>query len=66
MMKLNSLKRSLDLIIFILTIFLVLYGLLKGFNVLELLVNLVYFAALIAKMIVDFIDVRKKEGENEW
>lgn len=65
MMKLNSLKRSLDLIIFILTIFLVLYGLLKGFNVLELMVNLVYFSALIAKMIVDFIDVQSKEGENE-
>lgn len=65
MMKLNSLKHSLDILLFILTIFLVLYGLLKGFNVLELLVNLVYFAALIAKMIVDFIDVQRKEGENE-
>ena len=52
-MKLKTIKNRLDLVIFALTIFLVLYGLYKGFNLVELTTNLVYFTALLAKIIVD-------------
>ena len=56
---LRELKNFLDLFIFILTLVMVMYGLYKGFNVIELIVNLGYFSALLSKMIVDFIaDVR--------
>ena len=54
-MNVRKLKVLLDIVIFILTVFLVLYGLQKGFNLIELSTNLVYFAALLSKLIVDFI-----------
>ena len=59
-MKLQTIKDTLDLVIFALTIFLVLSGLYQGFNLLELSTNLVYFAALLAKMIVDLWEDRKQ------
>lgn len=52
---LRRLKIFLDTLIFLLTIVMVTYGLYKGFNIIELIINLGYFSALIVKMIVDFI-----------
>lgn len=51
----RKLKILLDMVIFVLTIFLVLFGLRKGFGFIELSTNVVYFSALISKLIVDFI-----------
>ena len=38
---------SLNIVMFVSTIVLVLYGLTKGFDAIELLINLIYFASLI-------------------
>lgn len=59
-MILRTIKRTLDMLMFALTIFLVLYGLYKGFNVIELTSNLLYFSALLIKQIIDIWESRKR------
>ncbi|MDO8656509.1 MAG: hypothetical protein Q7K45_04680 [Nanoarchaeota archaeon] len=59
-MILRTVKRTLDLLMFALTIFLVLYGLYKGFNVIELTSNLLYFSALLIKQIIDIWESSKR------
>ncbi|HLC71203.1 MAG TPA: hypothetical protein VJI32_04295 [Candidatus Nanoarchaeia archaeon] len=57
---LRQLKVFLDVLIFLLTIVMVVYGIYKGFNFIELVTNLGYFSALLIKMTVDFMyDSRK-------
>lgn len=52
---LRRIKIVLDVLIFGFTIFLVLYGLHKGFDLIELTTNLFYFGAVLFKLILDFI-----------
>ena len=52
---LRRIKIVLDVLIFGFTIFLVLYGLQKGFDLIELTTNLFYFCAVLLKLILDFI-----------
>lgn len=54
-MMIRIIKIVLDILVFGLTVFLVLYGLGKGFNLIELTTNLIFFAALISKLIIDFV-----------
>ena len=56
----QQLKIFFDVLIFLLTIIMFVYGLYKGFNFIELIINLVYFSALLSKMIVDFISDTQK------
>ena len=56
MSTLQKISTILDIIIFILTIVLVMYGFKKGFNIIELSINTIYFSALICKMVLDFIE----------
>ena len=49
-------RTILDGVLFLLTIILVVYGLRKGFNLIELSINVIYFSALICKMIFDWIE----------
>ncbi len=59
-MILHTVKRALDMLVFALTIFWVLYGLYKGFNTIELMSNLLYFSALLIKQIIDLWEGRRK------
>lgn len=54
-MNIKRFRRFLDMLIFSLTIYLVFYGIQKGFDLIELSTNLLYFSALLIKLIVDFI-----------
>ncbi len=47
----GSIDEGLNVVIFAATIVLVLYGLTKGFDTVELTINLVYFASLILYLI---------------
>ncbi len=54
-------KLYLDIIAFLLTIIMVLYGLAKGFDVFELLTNVLYFTVMV---IVSFLGVLEQIQKN--
>jgi hypothetical protein len=47
----KTLDTSLNVVMFVSTIVLVVYGLTKGFDTIELIINITYFAALILYLI---------------
>jgi len=49
-------KETLDLIAFLFTILMVLYGLTKGFDAIELFINLIYFTVLILSQLENLKD----------
>ncbi len=56
-----SLKSILNAIAFVFTIFMVLYGLTKGFDTLELIMNILYFSVMV---IVTFLDLLEELQKN--
>ncbi len=51
-----KLKTMLHAIAFIFTIFMVLYGLNKGFDAVELIMNLIYFTVILLTTFIDVIE----------
>ena len=49
-------KETLDLIAFLFTILMVLYGLTKGFDAIELFINLIFFTVLILSQLENLKD----------
>lgn len=57
------LKKILNILAFVFTIFMVVYGLFKGFNFTELIVNVIYFTVLVIDKILDLINY-DENGDN--
>ncbi len=51
-----KLKTMLHAIAFVFTILMVLYGLNKGFNTIELLMNVIYFGVMVLTTFIDLLE----------
>ena len=52
----TKLRTSLNTIAFVFTILMVLYGLNKGFDTFELILNIIYFTVMVITTFIDLIE----------